>query len=222
MCPVEGDDNFLTRRCDLADESYDEASYCEDLTIYNSSSGTLEFTCSDMVPLEQPLHGAKRPASSDAESYTLRRRRRWWFEVCKWGYVRGDNENECLAKERWLGESCWDGWFGSGECQNDGVDTYNFAKLACVDLAELEGASEEELQNPEVGKGTGSPRCVPGAHVYGSRRPQCTCAGDWWIGIPFLGAFACGANQCNGHVCGPTSLDVQGPKYCDFTSGNDW
>lgn len=219
LCPAVGENVFLTERCDLADSSYSATSYCQDLGVYESSDGTKEFTCSDMVDVQESVDRAKRPSNSrrrGAASYDNGRRRRWWFHSCDSGYTDGFTANECVAKERYAGESCWDGW-SSGECQNEGAGTYDFDKLSCVDLPELEAASEADLQDPDAKTGTTHATCVPGVHVYGCRRPQCTCAGDWW----FFG-WACGANQCNGHVCGPSSLDLNGPKYCDFTSNNDW
>jgi len=215
-CPKAGEPTYLTERCDVQDGSDVDPtpSYCTSLMVYNSSAGEKTMVCQDMVTVSdfptRPTDSRRRGAAS----YENRRRRWHGGSWCDSGYVEGFDDNECLAKERYAGESCWDGW-ASGECQNGNLDAYDTKRLSCVDLPELESATAEELADTNAAKGTTNAKCVPSVHVYGGPRPQATCAGDWW----FLG-FTCGAHQCNGHAAVWSTGD--GNKRCDWHTTNDW
>lgn len=214
-CPKVGEANYLTARCDVQDGSDGDPtpSYCTDLMIYNSSTGEKTMVCQEMVA-ESAF--PTRPSASRRRgeaSYSNRRRRWYGGSWCDSGYVEGFDKNECVAKERYVGESCWDGWV-SGECQNGDLETYDTKRLSCVDLSELESATADQLADTNAAKGTTNAKCVPSMHVYGGPRPQATCAGDWWF------FFACGAKQCNGHLAVWSTGD--GNKYCDWHTTNDW
>lgn len=215
-CPSPSDSSYITSRCDLQDGSDTDPtpSYCTSLLIYNSSTGQQTLVCKDMVT----VHGfPTRPSDyrrRGGASYENRRRRWFGGSWCDSGYTTGFDNNECIAKERFVGESCWDGW-SSGGCQNEDLETYDTKRLSCVDVAELESATASELADTSAGKGTTDAKCVPSIHIYGGPRPQCTCAGDWWAF-----GFVCGANQCNGHAGVWSTGD--GNKRCDWHTTNDW
>jgi len=215
-CPRQGDSNYLTARCDLQEGSDTNPlpSMCRSLLIYNASTFEKNLVCQDMVAVDG---FPTRPASSRRRgeaSYSNRRRRWFGGAWCDHGYTYGFDDDECVAIERYVGESCWDGW-SSGECQNGDLDNYDTKRLSCVDLSELESATAEELADTSEAKGTANAKCVPSIHVYGGPRPQTTCAGDWW-----LGGFTCGAKHCNGHAGVWSTGD--GKTRCDWHTKNDW
>mmetsp|Transcript_157699 Transcript_157699/g.290527 ORF Transcript_157699/g.290527 Transcript_157699/m.290527 type:complete len:271 (+) Transcript_157699:74-886(+) len=213
-CPRQGDSNYLTARCDLQEGSDTNPlpSMCRSLLIYNASTFEKTLVCQDMVAVDG---FPTRPASSRrrGEASYSNRRRHWLKGAwCDEGYTYGFNKDECVARERYAGESCWNGW-SSGECQNGGLDKYDTRRLSCVDLSDLEGATPPELADPRKAKGTANAKCVPSIHVYGGPRPQTTCAGFRW-------GVTCAAKHCNGHAGVRSTGD--GKTRCDWHTKNDW
>jgi len=215
-CPKQGDGTYLTARCDLqiGSATNPTPSYCKSLKTFNATTSQDKVVCEETYQVQtfptRPVDSRRR---GEASYMMSRRRRRWFGQWCDSGYTTGFTEDECVAKERYVGESCWDGW-SSGACQQNGAQAYDETRLTCVDLVELESAAQTELHDPNARKGTASAKCVPGVHVYGGPRPQCTCSWDWY------GFVACGASQCNGHACVLSTGD--GNKYCDWSTTNDW
>jgi len=81
-------------------------------------------------------------------------------------------DGKCQRKERFLGESCWDGSWGAGSCVDAPVN-YDEYSTACY-------------------KG----KCVPIA--YAQEREECSCA---WFGWNFIVACSAADGQCGGHAC---------------------
>mmetsp|Transcript_85893 Transcript_85893/g.152142 ORF Transcript_85893/g.152142 Transcript_85893/m.152142 type:complete len:296 (-) Transcript_85893:59-946(-) len=81
-------------------------------------------------------------------------------------------DGKCQRKERFLGETCWDGSWGAGQCADAEVN-YDEYSTSCY-------------------KG----KCVPFA--YAQEREECSCA---WFGWNFIVACSAAEGQCGGHAC---------------------
>lgn len=102
------------------------------------------------------------PASSDAN---------WLSCLFAGGYSWSYSDSACVRKTRFLGETCWGGWFGAGACAQGSSESYDEYSTACY-----EG------------------KCMPFAWVRD--REQCQCA---WLGWNLI--VACSAHACDGHAC---------------------
>jgi hypothetical protein len=105
-------------------------------------------------------------------------------------------DGKCQRRNRFLGESCWDGWWNpfigaSGTCA--GSDTsYDEYSTSCYNSV-----------------------CIP--YAAAQEREECTCA---TLGWNFLVVCSAAGGQCDGHACVLSTGD--GKKYCDYASSQDW
>jgi len=81
-------------------------------------------------------------------------------------------DGRCQRRSRYLGESCWDGLFGAGQCLGNDSPPFEYA-TSCY-----------------LGK------CLPLA--WAEERHECSCA---WLGWNFLVACSSANGRCNGHAC---------------------
>uniref|UniRef100_A0A7S1R9G2 C-type lectin domain-containing protein n=1 Tax=Alexandrium catenella TaxID=2925 RepID=A0A7S1R9G2_ALECA len=96
----------------------------------------------------------------------------------------------CHRRTRYLGEKCWNGWFGSGRCE--GSDALNTEyKVVCYKNV-----------------------CAP--YIALRERQECNCSRTGWN---FTGMCTDRADQCDGHACvrhirdGKFYCDFRTPKH---------
>jgi hypothetical protein len=111
-----------------------------------------------------------------------------------WSFLgRTWREGSCLDSTRYVGESCWDGawWTGNpGQCKSD--DSHSEYAVSCYQQT-----------------------CTMWAQVNKMDRPQCSC-GVSGGGFAYMW-FACTSTTCNGHACVLSARD--GSRYCDYSTG---
>mmetsp|Transcript_99716 Transcript_99716/g.197754 ORF Transcript_99716/g.197754 Transcript_99716/m.197754 type:complete len:335 (-) Transcript_99716:18-1022(-) len=147
--------------------------YAANGTVHHSGGETdvtgkaQEKYCKNMVKNDQWQTKHLLAASSDGPASTDDG---WWG--CKWKSDYTWNDGKCRRKARYIGESCWDGWWGNGHCA--GSDTsYDEYSTSCYEA-----------------------KCMPFAWVQD--RKECKCA---WFGWNFLVACSAAKDQCGGHAC---------------------
>merc|ERR1712187_94148 len=92
----------------------------------------------------------------------------WW--LC-W-YPSTWYDGKCQRGDRYLGESCWNGWFGAGTCAGSS-SSYGEYSTSCYQS-----------------------KCVP--YAFAREREECQCA---WIGWNLLFACTAKNDVCGGHAC---------------------
>ena len=197
--PCRCPDGGLASTCDIESPGGFSGSYgvaqCSEKTTYEEGTGpdsTSVTFCKKFVQFAD-WSGRVRPAGSEKTIYNSgwwRSFRCWWTPGYSW------QDGQCESKDRYLGETCWDG----GECNNEGVQSYDGMRMSCAKLAYGGGASAQAT-------------CVPS--IYPVVRNECTC--NWFDWNFFV---ACGSNDCNGHACVLSTGD--GKKYCDYNTDNNW
>merc|ERR1712196_682303 len=130
---------------------------CERLSTYEAglgSAATSQAYCSLFKAFD---FGGRVRLQGSPDATIYRSGWTWWRRTkCffKWGYTwRG---GACQSTDRYLGDTCWDG----GECNNEGIESYDGKRLSCASLTY--GARDSSAQF-----------CVPS--VYPIERNQCSC-----------------------------------------------